>query len=261
MIKSSSNKFFKFFKSLLSKKNRNIENLFLVEGKKVILESLTYTRPEYVAMSETFYSDNKNKELVTKISSLCSTYIFTETIFNKLSSTENSQGIIGYYKQLHKTNLKQIKTGRYILLDDVKDPGNAGGIIRSADAFSIDGVILTKECVDLYNPKLIRSTMASIFRVDIYILEEKADIASLKDNDFKIVSTSIGNAASSYKYKFNGNLVIVMGNEAKGISDEMLSYSQEKIYIPMNDGIDSLNVNVASSIIMYEMNRDEKANC
>lgn len=258
IIKSSENKNYKFLKSLLNKKYRTKEKLFLVEGIKVISESFEYFNPKYIAISESFYLKNQGKEIITTLKeSTDFFFIFPDILFNKLSDTENSQGVIAYYTHIHKIGISTVKEGRYILLDDVKDPGNVGGIIRSADAFLIDGVILTRECVDLYNPKLIRSTMASIFRVNIYTIDEKSEILNLRKKGFKIVSTSIEKSKSSYNYSFEKNSVFIVGNEASGVSEEMFKYSDENIHIPMSNKVDSLNVNVASSIIMYEMNRNE----
>ncbi|EFI42223.1 RNA methyltransferase [Peptoniphilus sp. oral taxon 386] len=255
IIESKDNKSFKYLKSLLNKKQRTLDKIFFVEGIKVLEEALKYKIPMYIAVSDTF-----NKSIVTDLIlkyqlNNVVIYYFKNTIFKQLTDTENSQGIIAYFKHIHINGINEIENGKYAFLDDLQDPGNVGGLIRSADAFSLDGIILSKNTVELYNPKLIRSTMASVFRVKLYIVESKNEILKLKEKGFKIISTSVENAKASYEYKFSENSVITFGNEAKGVSDEVFSYSDEKIYIPMSEEINSLNVNVAASILFYEMNR------
>ncbi|WP_138159183.1 TrmH family RNA methyltransferase [Peptoniphilus catoniae] len=253
LIESKDNKIFKFLKSLKIKKYRDKESLFFAEGTKVIKESLAYVNPTYIAISESFNEEG----LMEKISKVCKNiFVFKENLFNSLAETESSQGIVAYYKHLDKKSLSEIKKGRYLYLDELQDPGNVGGLIRSALAFNIDGVILSKNSVELYNPKLIRTTMASIFKINIYTSLDVKELEDLKKNGFTIVTTSVKDADISYNYKFSENMVLVLGNEARGVSQYIEDLSDEKIYIPMSMELDSLNVNVAGSILLYEMNHD-----
>lgn len=246
VINSKDNKHFKYFKSLQQKKNRDKENLFYIEGFVVLKEALKYKKPIYIAVSESKLSE------LEEIDIDCDIYIFSDKIFGGLTDTVNSQGIVAYFYKIHKEGINEISNGKYILLDDVRDPGNVGGLIRSADGFSIS-VIMTNESVELYNPKLIRSTMASIFRVKIYVINDKDEINMLK-NRFEIVSTDVNGGESSRKFEFQENTILALGNEAKGISKEIQNISDRKIYIETSN-IDSLNVNVAGSILMYEMTK------
>lgn len=243
-ITSKDNKNYKFLKSLQKKKTREAENLFYIEGFVVLKEALQYKTPKYVAVE---------KSKICFIESLnlnCEIYVIEDKIFNALSDTVNSQGIIAYFAQIHHTSIKDLKNGKYILLDDLKDPGNVGGLIRSADGFQTS-VLMTPECVELYNPKLIRSTMASIFRVSIYLLNNREEIKNLSDK-FELVATDVNGGEDSKDFKFEENTILVLGNEAKGVSEEILNLSKRKIYIKTKN-IESLNVNVAGSILMYEM--------
>lgn len=255
IIESSENKNYKYLKGFLNKKQRKKENIFLAEGIKVIEESLEFNEPIYIAISSKLAENNEVLSIIEKVKNKKTRiYFIDEKLFNALSDTENSQGIISYYKFIHKDNIDNIKDGKYIYLDDLKDPGNLGGIIRSSEAFSIDGVILSKETVDLYNPKVIRSTMASIFRLPIFIINDKKELLNLK-NRFKIVSTAFENSISIYDFDFSGNIILTIGNEAHGISDEIFKISDEFLKIPMSEKINSLNANVAASICMYEMDK------
>lgn len=257
IIESTDNKNYKYLKGFLNKKQRQKEHIFLVEGIKVIEESLRETTPIYTVISTKIMENEDVKSIIEILESRDSKVLFiSEKIFNSLSDTENSQGIISYYNFLHKDNIEEIKSGRYLFLDDLKDPGNLGGIIRSAEAFNIKGIILSKETVDVYSPKVIRSTMASIFRMPIYIISKKSEILNLKNN-FKIISTSLEKSTSIDDYKFSKDVVLVIGNEAHGISEEVFSYSEDFIKIPMSSKINSLNANVAASICMYVMDKND----
>lgn len=246
-INSKENKIYKYLKSLQQKKYRDRENLFYIEGFVVLNEALQYKNPKFIAVSESKLSELLELNIKTEI------YIISDKIFKGLSDTVNSQGVIAYFEQIHNFGVANIKDGKYILLDDVRDPGNVGGIIRSADGFGIK-LIMTPECVELYNPKLIRSTMASVFRVEIYILNDKSEVEILKGKRFEIVATDVNGGEVSKDFNFHENTILILGNEAKGISNEMLSLSERKIYIKTQN-IESLNVNVAGSILMYEMMR------
>lgn len=257
IIESTDNKNYKYLKGFLNKKQRQKERIFLVEGIKVIEESLKETMPLYTVISTKIMENEDIKNIIEKLEEKNSKVLFiSEKIFNSLSDTEHSQGIISYYRFLHSESINSLKDGRYLFLDDLKDPGNLGGIIRSAEAFNINGIILSKETVDIYNPKVIRSTMASIFRLPIYIISEKSEILQLKDK-FKIISTSLEKSTSIFEYDFPESLVLIIGNEAHGVSEEVFSYSDDFIKIPMSSKINSLNANVAASICMYEMSKND----
>ncbi|CDZ74784.1 23S rRNA methyltransferase [Peptoniphilus sp. ING2-D1G] len=249
VIRSKNNRYFKYFKSLLNKKSRQRENLFFAEGSKVIRESLEYEKPEYLVISENYTDDEDILRENLR------TFIFSENLFRNLCDTENPQGIIAYYKFLHKNSLREINKGIYLFFDDLQDPGNVGALIRSALAFEIDGIFASRDTVEIYNPKLIRTTMASIFKIPIYIIDDKSELKVLKDKNFEILITDLEEGEVLYNQKFSSNTVIVLGNEARGVSRELKDFSDKKVYIPMSKNIDSLNVNVAGSILLYELNR------
>lgn len=243
-INSKENKTFKYLKSLQQKKVRDKEKLFFVEGFVVLKEALKYQIPKCIAVTKSKVNEINELKINTEI------YLIDDNIFHFLTETVNSQGIIAYFEHIHKIGVDSINGNKYILADDVRDPGNLGGLIRSADGFEV-GVILTPECVELYNPKLIRSTMASIFRVQIIKLTNKDEVKDLKSR-YEIVSTNVIDGENSRNFQFSKNTILVLGNEAKGVSKKIQDISDRRIYIRTNN-IDSLNVNVAGSILMYEM--------
>lgn len=245
IIKSRQNKKAKYYRSLLQKKYRIKENLFLAEGAVVIREALDFTDPKYVAIE-----DNKDfGEIINLLEERKIPYdIYDREVFETLSDTKTPQGIIGYFEVENKTF--EPKPGKYLYLDGVKDPGNIGTIIRTAEAFGIDGVLLSSECAELYSPKVVRSTMASIFRTKVYSDINLMDIR----NRFKIVCADLKGKNIREKTNWD-NTIVVIGSEAKGVSKEILEICDEAVLIPMDKNIDSLNAAVAASLFMYEMTK------
>ena len=141
-------------------------------------------------------------------------------------------------------------------MDNIQDPGNLGTIIRSSVAFNVDTLVLTKNCVDLYNPKVIRATQGMLFKLNIIIVSDiEGFIVSLKDNNFKVYSTSVIGGNSLKSIEKSNRFAIIMGNEGNGVRDSINSLCDEFIYIDMNPLCESLNVGVATSIILYELSR------
>lgn len=144
-----------------------------------------------------------------------------------------------------------------LFLDGIQDPGNMGTIIRTADAFNIDGIILGEGCVDPYNSKVVRSTMGSIFRVPLYICKNSIEsLLELKGKGFNIIATSLrGISIYNVDFNFNKKFLCIIGNEANGVSPKILDFADRQIKIPMPGNAESLNAGVAASIIMYEAMR------
>jgi len=245
IISSKSNLNFKFLKSLKEKKYRQKYKLFMVE-KPVVIEEASEYNPEYIALSESAYSDNKFSEIINKVSD-DKLFVFSDNIFKNLCDAVTSPGIIAYYKEIHREFNEE--SGKFIYLDDIREPGNLGGIIRSANAFDLDGVIISPNSVDLYNPKTVRSSMSSIFKVPIYFMDKE----NLIKLGFNILATSLDNSTSTRDYEFKDKDIVVIGNEAKGVSKFLMDNANGYLNIPISDSVDSLNANVAASIIIYEM--------
>lgn len=216
--------------------------------KSVVIEEAKDYKPEYILLSETSYLDKKFEDIISDFDE-DRIYIFKDNLFKNISDAVSPQGIIGYYKYLDREFNKN--TGKFIYLDDIREPGNLGGMIRSADAFGLDGIILSKNCCDLYNPKTVRSSMSSIFRLPIYKMSRE----KLVSLDFNLISTSINKSLSIRDYNFKDRDIVIIGNEAKGVSDFLIEKSNMSINIPISDRVDSLNANVAASIIIYEMTK------
>lgn len=245
IITSKNNDTYKFLKSLKEKKHRQEHGLFMVE-KPVVMEEARDFRPKYIAINESSFKENKFPDIIKNVKEE-DLFIFSDNIFKNLCDAVTSPGIISYYSYLHREFNEN--SGKFLYLDDIREPGNLGGMIRSADAFGLDGLIISPNSCDLYNPKTVRSSMSSIFRVPIYFMSRE-DLVNL---DFNIIATSLNNSTSTRDYKFKDKDIVVIGNEAKGVSDFLMSHAKNFLNIPISQNVDSLNANVAASIIIYEM--------
>ena len=174
-------------------------------------------------------------------------YTLKDSLLRELCSTEEPQGVVAVVR-MNEVDLNK-EGSFYILCDKVQDPGNLGTIIRTAHAAGVDGVILTKGTVDIYNEKTIRSTMGSMFYIPII----------LEDSDFTITKSLKGNK-DFFKEDLSGKIIISVGNEGNGVSEEVYSLSDKKVKIPMPGGAESLNVAIATSIVIYEKVRQNQLN-
>ena len=172
-------------------------------------------------------------------------------VMKYITELDNPSKIIGI---CHKKNDK-IQGNHILILDDIQDPGNLGTIIRSAVAFNIDTIILSKTGVDLYNSKVLRSTQGMIFNINIVVSDIKEEILKLKNDNYKILTTNVEGGKLVKSIEKNQKFAIIIGNEGKGVSKEIKELSDEYIYIEMNKKCESLNAAVATSIILYELSR------
>lgn len=259
-ILSTSNPIIKDIKKLKRKKERWNRKLYIIEGVKIIDEYIEYIgKPELIFISDALFTVTGGIELFNKISGYGDNLIkITHRILEDLSDTENPQGIIAV-ANFNECKIEEVFVGKnnfIIVLDEVQDPGNLGTIIRTADAFNASGIILTDNCVDLYNPKVIRGTMGSLFHIPIFIAENKVEIINyLKDRGITIYSTYLQGKNYINKIDMTKDVAIIIGNESRGISKELLELSDYTLKIPMHGKAESLNAAIAASVIMYEVAR------
>jgi len=250
-IESLSNAKIKRLKSLHKKKVRSDLDLFLVEGKKMVDEAISSS----FTIEEIYISDSfKNKyEIFIKQNEKEKIYVVKDFIFDKISGTMKPQGIIAIIKKQTFDVEQYIGNGSIVLLDQINDPGNLGTILRTADAFNIGLCLYTDNSVDIYNEKVIRATMGSIFRVP-YIKANDKIINKLKDMKYSFLAMTLeGNDLSISE--LSKKSVIVIGNETHGISNGILEICDKKIKIKMSENTESLNAAIAAAIIMYEISK------
>lgn len=244
MITSKTNELIKHIKSLHQKKYRDEFSEYFVEGKKLVLEAIEEkVNIVKIVICNELFSENFNfpKYDVEYVN---------ENVFNFISDTKTPQGILAVIKKDKKTEI----TGDVIFaLDDIQDPGNLGTIIRTLDCAGINTLLLSEGTADVYNPKTIRSTMGAIYRVNVLDnLNLISELQKLKCSGYKIVITHLNTNKKHYDLDFSEKLVIVIGNEAKGVSDAINDLADIRVKIPMLGKTESLNASVAASIIAYE---------
>lgn len=259
MITAKDNDRVKYTKSLLKTKNRNKESKFIIEGYRILTLAIECSANlEYVFINEDFENKKEHKEFLNLLEEKnINIYKTTNKIFNDLTDTENTQGILGIVKFKNKNlheNLSD-KDNFVLVLDRIQDPGNMGTIIRTADAAGIDSIIALKGCVDIYNPKVIRSTMGSIFDMNIIHASQDECLDTLKKYDFDIVSSYLNTDNYYNKVNYNSKVALVIGNEANGINDEIISKSDVLVKIPIYGNAESLNAAISSAILMYEIKK------
>lgn len=262
-IFSKTNDKVKFIKSLNEKKFRIKNNSFYLEGVKVVNEVLDKAIDiKFIAYSKSIlFATNGGEKLLERIEkSNIEALDFEQNTFKYMTDTVNPQGIL-VVLDIPKYNLiDEIKKeeNNILILDKVQDPGNMGTIIRSANAFDVNVIICTKDSVDCYSPKVLRSTMGGILNTKIIYAEDYDFIDVLKKNNYNIVATSLKSTHSLDNLDYNNKYAFAMGNEANGISKELEGRADITVKIDMEEKIESLNVSVATSIILYEQYKNKK---
>ncbi len=250
-ITSSSNNMYKELKKIAqSSSQRRKMNIYIVEGITIVQEA--------IMSSQSILRLVVNDQGLDKLQKLdppsnIEVIILSDSLFNSVSDTVNSQGIIALVN-IKEYDLDCINFKRALIIDQLQDPGNLGTLIRSADAFNFDLVISLKGSCDIYNPKTVRSTMGSLFHIPIV-----KDISSVEAYEFlitkkaKIYSTSLDESSIEIdKIDIIMPFAIVLGNESKGVSKFWDDNSDHNIIIPMKGKAESLNAGVAGSIVMYQ---------
>lgn len=259
MITSKDNEKIKYTKSLLKTKGRNKESKFIIEGYRILTLAIECNADlDYVFINEDFENKEEHIDFLHKLKeNNIKVYKTNNKIFNELIDTENTQGILGivkFKKRMLEENLSD--DSRFVLiLDRIQDPGNMGTIIRTADAAGVDTIIVLKGSVDIYNPKVIRSTMGSIFDMNIINATQEETLRLLKLKNFDIVSSYLDTDNYYNETEYNYKVALVIGNEANGINDELISKSDVLVKIPIYGKAESLNAAISSAILMYEIKK------
>jgi TrmH family RNA methyltransferase len=260
IITSSSNQHIKLIKSLKDKKTRNEKGLFFIEGTRFFEEALSESVLSQVEIVDVFISENISINMIMseiekyKYTKKLNIHTITEKIYKDISDTQSPQGILATIKIKKWTINDILNRGDLILiLESIQDPGNLGTIIRTADAAGFSGIIASKGTVDLYNPKVLRSTMGSVFRMPYYQTDElKESCKELKNVGIKIYGTHLDAKCSIYEANLNKNVAIIVGNEGAGMSGELMNICDSLIKIKMLGRTESLNASVAAGIVVYE---------
>lgn len=259
MISSTSNSQMKnIIKLQKQAKVRNDQGLFIVEGKKMFEEARDQghvkVEKAYVSTSylEQYVSDQK------KYFDGIDYEMISDAVMKEVSETITPQGIIALIQQ-PKYELKDMlckERVRLLLLEDLRDPGNLGTMIRTSEGAGITGVILSKNSVDIFNPKVIRSTMGSIYRMPfLYVDDFQSAVLEVKKNDISVYAAHLEGAVRYDTIDYGNKSAILIGNEANGLTKEISLLATQCIKIPMEGEVESLNAAIAAAILMYEIKK------
>ncbi len=270
ILKSRQNPTIKWAASLQSKKGREESGCFLCEGEKLAREAAAASLP----VTHVFLSESKRAVLEDALLSLFSgeafknakLFIVSEECFCKISSEIAPQGVITIIKYLdffknkdiiYKEDFFLAPGERALALSSIRDPGNLGSVIRSAVAFGIEHLVLSSDCVSIYNPKTVRSAMGSLFKIKITVVGDFISFLSTA----RAIGRSVYSAELSEKAKplsalsLKRDSIVVIGNEGHGVSPEVSAACECGLYIPISEKTESLNASVAAAILMWEQSK------
>ena len=242
IITSLDNDNVKKWKKLCKKKYRDEFGIYLVEGEHLVEEAY-----KSGVLDKVIVLDGEDYSYDNII------YVSYE-VMKAISSLDTPNRIMGVCK---KKESSELLGKRYLLLDGVQDPGNLGTIVRSAVAFNIDTIVLSDDTVDLYNPKVLRSTQGMIFHTNIIECDLNDVISKLHDKNITVYGTDVNNGIDVRELSSldKTSFALVMGNEGNGVRREVKELCDKNLYINMNENVESLNVGVATSILLYELGR------
>ena len=259
MITSSSNPQLKYVQQLAKKARlRREDGVFLVEGPRMFYE-VDKKNMKKAYLSERFYQTMENRAILDGID----WDVVENSVFDKISSTMTPQGVLCVLKQPEYSldDLLKKEHPLLVFLENLQDPGNMGTIFRTAEGAGADGIIMTANCVDIFNPKTIRSTMGSIYRMPFICLKENETQPMLSLLRKKGIATCAAHLKGEHTYDhedYTKGTAFLIGNEGNGLTDETAEAASLKVKIPMEGRLESLNASVAASILMYEAYRQRR---
>ena len=260
MISSTKNEQVKTVIELKKKaKARNEAKLFVVEGVRMVSE-LPKERTEKLYVSESFL---KNPDNASFLDAYPGYETVTDSVFAAMSDTQTPQGVLALIRQYEygiDDILKAEGAAHLMILENLQDPGNLGTILRAGEGAGITGLIMSRDTVDIYNPKVIRSTMGSVFRVPFFYTDDLfATVEELKAKGIRLFAAHLGGKNNYEAEDYTGDIGFLIGNEGNGLTDELSNMADTWVKIPMAGQVESLNAAIAASILMFETARQRRA--
>lgn len=258
VITSKDNEIIKNIRKLKDKKYRDTANQYMVEGIKLIEEALEEgAKIDKIVVCEECVKDSTlEQNLLYEIAKYDCIYV-NEKIFSTLTDVTTPQGILAVINKENSEESIDYNQEMIVILDGIQDPGNLGTILRTVDSVGLNQIIVSSNTADAYNPKVVRSTMGAIFRVKVIESTDLVQtIKNIKKHRFKILATSLQTEKSIFDVEYNKKAIII-GNEANGVTDEILAVSDVQAKIPMLGKTESLNASVATGVILYEYVRQK----
>lgn len=245
------------------RKSRDEDRVFLVEGIRMFVEA-PEEQVEAVYVSESFY--NRRKEELSLDNWGGRLEILSDSVFAHVSDTKTPQGVLLVLKQMEYTpeevmspSQKDGKAPLLMVLDNLQDPGNLGTILRAGEAAGVTGVIMSRDCVDVYNPKVIRSTMGSVYRMPFaYVEDLVGTVNAMRKNGIHTYAAHLKGKNSYEEEDYTCGTAFLIGNEGNGLRDEVADAAEIYVKIPMCGEVESLNAAVASSVLMFEAARQRR---
>ncbi len=257
VVTSKDNKQLKHCTKLVSsKKARREEGLFVAEGQRLCEDAVR----SGLCPVQTFILEDMVEKCSSIIEASQQVFLITEELSAKISDTQTPQGVFCIFEALDNgDSVDTMKWQRVLLLSSLQDPGNLGTIIRSAEAFGIDGLILSADCPDLTAPKVIRSTMGGVFRMPIKVVDNmEAEISRLREDGFAVYATALSDKSLDITgLDLSGKVAAVIGNEGNGLTQQVIDACTAPVIIPMAGKAESLNAAIAASIVIWEMCRKQ----
>lgn len=270
IITSKNNPLVMRLAKLQSKKYRNLEGLFILDGEKLFKEAVSFGADiEYVILSEDYYSENADlvTDAIKSIGMEESCVIpVTDAVFEKITSEKSPQGIITVaktidffekYNKIYNNEKFFAERRSCVMLCDLRDPGNLGGALRSACAFEIDAVYVTEGCTDIFSPKTVRGSMGALFKAPIRCgCDAVTQVREMRECGVKVYAAALDrNAVSLDRLEIadRESVCFVIGNEGHGLDQSVIDECDGTVFIPMAENTESLNATTASSILMWEL--------
>lgn len=232
-------------------KARDQKGIFIIEGIRMFKET-PKDRVEKVFVSQSFFE--KNKAALDGYAY----EVVEDKIFASMSDTQTPQGILCVVKrkEVSLDALLAQNNPHFVILENLQDPGNLGTILRTGEGAGVTGIIMSKNTVDIYNPKVIRSTMGSVYRVPFLYVESLSDtIEKMRGKGVKVYAAHLDGKVSYDKLDYSGGTAFLIGNEGNGLTKETAELADEYMRIPMEGQLESLNASVATALLMYEVHR------
>ena len=268
LISSRQNPLIALAVKLADRKHREREGLFRFDGKKLFFEALAQGLP----LTAVLIKQSAAEAIVQaagghSLPEGCRAVLVPDELFARISEERAPEGVIGickHLKALHTSTdatlwhaqMGALKGARLVFLESVRDPGNLGTIIRAARAFGVDLIVLSADCADIYNPRVLRAAMGTIFGQRILVANDLAEIIALHGTQSRVFAATLTeHAARLGETSLVPGDAVVIGNEGHGLSEAVISAATDCIYIPMEPGVESLNAGVAASVLMWELYR------
>ncbi len=254
MIESSSNAQIKKIQRLLKNARfRKQEQSFVVEGWKMVEEALEHGLVRGLYFSEE--AEGQAKQMLPGLSTPYETV--SDGLFRYLSDTVNPQGVLAIVDmpEYRWEDLAGSADAALLCLEDIQDPGNLGTMVRTAEAAGMTGLVLSRGCVDIFNPKVVRASMGAVFRVKFVQTELSTKVESMKKEGFSIYAAVLDGERLFTDEEYSGRVGILVGNEANGLSDSLRTLADRSVKIPMEGRTESLNAAVSAALLMYELHR------